>query len=413
MSEMSEHRVTMLGASWRRFEDPTRSRDPRIRALVSSLATLPGPELRPEFRTELRTQLVAIAPRIIAESARTNAPLADIVPGMAPAGATRVAAQHNDSVFARIRSISIGRPLAVVTSVLTAFVLLLGGAVWMSQKALPGDTLYGLKRASESFELATAGSDTEKARDYLKFAKTRVEEASALLSRAHVSAAGAGPQASGLDSHTANLISSTLASADHDVKSASSLLGAQAIKSKSTSPLDVMTAWAPGQVSRLDAIAAAMPDSALRTRTQSSALLVTAALTRAQDLAPQVASACLDGTVTDELGPTPEGLCTSGSITPPAGGSQTITPGQSTPAGSSAPGGEGSGSGAPQGTSSSSGATSSGSESPTSIIQLPTLLPTSTPTLPVSVDTCGVGATLGPIGIGIGLCSGLHLSLTP
>ena len=69
MTEMGEHRVALLGASWRRSEDPATSRDPRMRAVVGALATLPAPPMRAEFRAELRAQLVAITPRIVAESA--------------------------------------------------------------------------------------------------------------------------------------------------------------------------------------------------------------------------------------------------------------------------------------------------------------------------------------------------------
>jgi hypothetical protein len=411
MDEMSEHRVTMLGASWRRFEDPTRSRDPRIRALVSSLATLQGPELRPEFRTELRAQLVAIAPRVIAESA-PSAALVEIVPGRTTAAdTTRMGARHNDSILTRIRGISIGRPLAVVASVVTAFAMLLGGAVWMSQKALPGDTLYGLKRASERVELAFAGSPTDKARLYLSQAATRVQEAQGLTRRATADAAGVGPQAAGgFDSDTESLITSTLASADSDVKSASALLGQQAVDKKSTSPLDVLTAWAPGQLSRLSDLADAMPAGSLRTRTQSSAQLVTAAVTRAHELAPNVASACVDNAVADDLGPMPQGTCTSGSVLPPPGGQTSTSPHPATASSSTGTDEGPGGSESPAGSASSGSGTSTGSESPTSgLLPSLTLLPTATPTLPVTVDTCGV--TLGPIAIG--LCSGLHLSLTP
>ncbi len=80
----------------------------------------------------------------------------------------------------RLRAVRLGRPLTVTASLVTAFVVLLGGAVWMSRKALPGDTLYGLKRASERVQLATAGSDTERAQDHLDFAATRAREVQAL-----------------------------------------------------------------------------------------------------------------------------------------------------------------------------------------------------------------------------------------
>src|SRR4051794_41803783 len=79
MTAMGEHRVPLLGNAWRRNDAPAASRDPRVRAVVGALATLPAPELNAEFRAELRAQLVAITPRIVTESARTG-PMIDIVP---------------------------------------------------------------------------------------------------------------------------------------------------------------------------------------------------------------------------------------------------------------------------------------------------------------------------------------------
>jgi hypothetical protein len=407
---MSEHRVPMLGASWRRFEDPVRSRDPRVRAVVGALATLPSPEPRPEFRAELRAQLVAIAPRIVADSAPTaEAPMVDIVTGAQPARTSRArtgAPKHADGALARLRGISLGRPLAIAASVITVFALLFGGAVWMSQKALPGDTLYGLKRASESWELATAGSDTAKARDLLDFARTRADEVQGLLSRASASALGSGAQAGSVDQHTAELITATLSSADSDVRSASSLLGKQAVASRSTSPLSIMTDWAPGQLQRLRDIAAAMPDGSLRARAQSSAQVVAAAVHRAQALAPDVARGCASTSVTDALGPLPMGTCTTTGATP------TDTPGHRPSRHATRhSGGQGG-----VGTADTSGAvvpgatgttapTSGGSTSSSPIVPMPTLpLPTSTASLPVSVTSCGLGVTLGPIGVGLGTC---------
>jgi hypothetical protein len=420
MSEMSEHRVSMLGASWRRFEDPTRSRDPRVQAVVASLATLPAPAPSAEFRAELRAQLVAIAPRIIAESAQADTPMIEIVPRPAsrpsprPTGhPTRTAAsappRHADSFVARLRRFPIGRPLAIAASVVTAFALLLSGAVWMSQKALPGDTLYGLKRASESLQLATASSDKEKAQDYLDFAATRAKEVSDLLSRATASAAGLGPQAGGINAGTAKRITSALASADADVTSASALLGGQAVQSKSAKPLATMTAWAPRQLSRLNQIATASPAGSLRTSAQSSADLVTAALVRARALAPQVGCSCLQSSGTDALGPIPCLTCSAPQTTP-TGPTHAVT----VPGGRTAP--------APRSTTAAlhpTPAAASGqqvqtpnapptpttSETPTSGLHLPTIhLPLPTSSLPVSVKSCGLDASLGPIIIGLGLC---------
>jgi hypothetical protein len=414
MGEMSEHRVPMLGASWRRYEDPARSRDPRVRELVSALATLPAPAPSDTFRAELRAQLVAIAPRIIAESGDSTIELIDVAAAEPEAAPTHAAARrprHTDSVLARLRAVPIGRPLRIAVAVVATFAVLLGGAVWMSKKALPGDALYGLKRASENVQLDFAGSDTEKAKLQLAFAGNRIGEVRGLLSRAGVS--GDGAQAGGIDAHTANLIQSTLASADSDVTSASTLLTKQAVQKKSASPLDLLTAWAPKQLSRLQGIAQAMPDSALRDRTESSANLVTAAVTHAQQLAPRVASGCSSTATASPLGPLPIGACglTSGSILPPVIGGQGSSSSKPSQGSSGAAGGN-SVTVVPAGSSTNGVQPTAGepSKSSSGVVTLP---PIKTPSLPVSVSSCGINASLGPIGIGIGLCSGIHLSLHP
>jgi hypothetical protein len=387
MSEMSEHRVPMLGASWRRSEDPALSRDPRVRAVVSALATLPAPTPSDTFRAELRAQLVAIAPRIIAESAETASPTRT-----EPKPAAAAAPKHADGVLARLRGISLGRPLAVAASVITVFALLLGGAVWMSQKALPGDTLYGLKRASESFQLYLDSSPTDKAKDYLKFAQTRVDEARGLASRASAEALGSGPQAAGaVDSHTADLIASTLNSADSDVKNATSLLTKQAATSKSSSPLKIITDWAPSQLARLRSLAAAVPNASVRHQARASAWLVNAAANRAKALVPAVEKGCASTANSDSLGVVPTTGCSSGPTSVPSGPTKHTQKPRHHHRNGSTGGGPTSGPGGGQVTSGSSptpGApepSGPGSSSSTPPVHLPTV-PVSVPPLPVTVN---------------------------
>jgi hypothetical protein len=407
MSEMSEHRVPMLGASWRRSEDPALSRDPRVRAVVSALATLPAPEPSELFRAELRAQLVAIAPRIIAESApTTTAPARTETPQAAKPAPVATRPKHADGAFARLRGMSFGRPLAVVASVITVFTLLLGGAVWMSQKALPGDTLYGLKRASESVRLDLAGNDTDKAKLYLQFAGERVNEAKGLASRATADAMGGGYHAGVIDSHTADLISSTLGSADSDVKDATALLTKQAVASNSSIPLKILTDWAPSQLDRLASLAAAVPDGSLRKRAQASVWLVSAAANRAKALVPSVVNGCATASHADSLGVLPSGCGSVPTSLPTAHGSKTTKPRHP----HSSPGTDTGPVIAPI----TEGPQPSGGPQPTGVpptshvppIHLPTLpsIPLPTKSLPVSVTTCGLGVTLGPIGINLGAC---------
>src|SRR5439155_23146175 len=58
------------------------------------------------------------------------------------------------------------RPLVAIASAAAVLVLLLGVAVWMSSSSLPGDSLYGVKRASENVQLSLASGDAEKGRTY-------------------------------------------------------------------------------------------------------------------------------------------------------------------------------------------------------------------------------------------------------
>jgi hypothetical protein len=397
--------------------------------------------MRPEFRADLRAQLVAITPRIVAESGGTARPVATTAtparsrPTPQGRGASvPVRARHSDSALDRLRRVHLGRPLTIAASVLVAFALLLGGAVLLSRKALPGDALYGLKRASERLELATAGSDTEKAQDYLDFATTRAKEVQSLVGRVGHALGGvhAGAAASG---DTGSLIVSTLQSADSDVRSAARLLGNQAVRRHSAEPLTRMSDWAPGQEQRLQRIAAALSDPKLRLAALSSAHLVQQAQARAAALTAVIGCSCLSTANADALGPKP---CTACGTSAPgrSGGSPSARPTRGGGTGTAGPtkhgkprggsgggaavtgagngGGNGGGGGAPAG-----GGSSSGVPAPSGLPTLPTtppigvppLLPSS-PSLPVTASSCGASVSLPLLGgIGVGLCSGVNVQV--
>ncbi|MEP7178788.1 MAG: DUF5667 domain-containing protein [Pseudonocardiales bacterium] len=329
---MAEHRVSMLSASLRRFEDPAQSSDPRIRALVAQLATVEAaPAPRAHFRAELRAQLVAVAPRLVAEG--------PAIETRRPGGTAVKAARATDPAKLKLASaagwaskISIARPLAAVTAVIAVFALLLGGAVWVSKNALPGDTLYSLKRANENVALSLTNGDAAKGHKYLKMAGTRAEEVSALVSRSSSMAAGPGATAAGgVNAHTARLISRTLDSADSDTRSGAKLLNSKAVSSGSDDPLAIMIGWAPGQVARLDGIAGRLGLGPLHDRVIGSARVVAQAYARAIGLRPKVDCNCLNQAPTDEFGPKP---CTTGCTAAP---SPTQQPGTGTTGKSAVP----------------------------------------------------------------------------
>jgi hypothetical protein len=414
---MAEHRVSMLRASLRRRVDPARSRDPRIRAVVAQLHDLevaPAPD--PAFRAELRAQLVAVAARIIAES-ESGAVAERVDPAgkrsadvaiKAPAAAS---AKHASS---RTRRISIKRPLQIATAVVAVCALLLGGAVWMSRKAVPGENLYGLKRASERVQLAFDTDDTSRAHDRLEFARTRVDEVKTLWTRATSQALGEHATASGgVNARTAQLIDETLSSADADVTSAARTLNDQAVRNGSTNPLQTITSWAPSQLDLLAAIRSQMPAGSLYDRATASWQVVHAASTRSADLRPQVGSGCAKTTVTDRFGHVP---CTARPKSVPAPtappSSQPTAPRGSGSAGTSGRSGGNSGSNsggsAPQRSRSAGSSTARRSSAPSTTPSrskgvLPKL-PITVPSPKISVGKC-VSVSAGPLDVGVGSCS--------
>jgi hypothetical protein len=414
----------MLGAALRRRVDPSKSRDPQVRELVAALSTLEvAPPPRPDFRAELRAQLVAVTPRLVAE------------------GRDEVETEPaRTEQAAEPRRLHLRKPLIAVVGVLTAFVLLLGGAVLISQNALPGDALYGLKRASENTEYSLASGAVDRGKLKLEFAGNRIGEIGDLLSHAGAlgAAAGAVADSGQINAHTAALVRQTLGSADSDVLTASKLLTGAAVASRSAAPLGDVTSWSSNQATAMRQIVARLSGSSLQPRARHTLNLIVGATKHANALRHDLNCACLDSSPSGIYGPTPCSPCSSGkSATTGHGGSQPGTPGtksgstkssapRSHPASSStgnaphpAPRTSSTAPGAPRSSSSAGGPpppVSSGSKTPK--IPIPTTVPVSVPspggghtkthhpapTLPVGLSSCAT-LSIGPIGLPVGHCS--------
>ncbi|MBE7187744.1 DUF5667 domain-containing protein, partial [Jatrophihabitans endophyticus] len=303
-----------------RFEDPETSSDPRVRALVEKLSRVDyAPAPRPEFRSELRQQLVAIAGRVVTEGEPVAVPSTAGPAMLDPVEAAHAARSDADSAAgsqwasvsklerpARRRKDSsdrrVRRPVGLAAACVAVLVLGFSGTVWKSRSALPGDSLYGLKRASENVQLDLTTGDTARGHEYLKLATTRVQEAKDLLGQTSALASGSGDQAGGLSPQTVSLIRSTLRSANSDVTSGSSLLGTEAVKSHSARPLTIMTKWAPTELVKLKMLATAIGTGPAHASTLHSWTVVHSALARARTLTPQVTRSCA-AAPTDNYGP--------------------------------------------------------------------------------------------------------------
>jgi len=280
--------------------------------LASRLRSLPGPTPEAGFRADLRTQLVAITGRIVSESET------------APAAASAASSASVAGRTSRVRALR--RPVLALASAATVLVLLLGMAVWMSSGSLPGDSLYGVKRASENVQLSMAGSDVDKGAAYLQLAGNRVREAAKLLARPSALPAGRsrGTAAGQLSAHTASLVADTLSSADEETQHGMQLLAQAAVAQVSKNPLTKMTDWWPGQNTRMTDIRNRIPAGALRTRAQTSLGLLQRIATRTGQLRTAVGCPCLSRATADELGPVPCNPCVAAPN--PGGGTKLPVP---------------------------------------------------------------------------------------
>lgn len=350
--------------------------------LIGRLRQLPVGELPDErFKAELRSQLVAIAPRFVEESATPTAG-----PPSQPTGSRR---------FVVLR-----RPLIAFTSATAALVLLLSLAVWMAGGALPGQSLYGIKRASENFQLSVAGSDTSKGVKYLKFAHSRASESSKLI--------GAGPASPDV----ASLVASTLRTADSDTRNGVRLLGDEAVSNVSADPLTKISSWLGPQRAQIAALVPKLPAGPGRSQAVASLALLRQVAVRTSQLRAELGCTCLSTAHADNLGPLPCAGCTvrspnvpgssGGSSGLPGGGSGLpslptglpLSPGSTLPTSPSLPGLGGSGGALPSGV----------PGVPSGVPGLPSGAPSS----PVSVGTGGVSVgvpglsvSAGPGGVGI------------
>ncbi|MFF5969461.1 DUF5667 domain-containing protein [Streptomyces collinus] len=156
------------------------SEQARHLALASGLGALPKPELDPEVKVVQRAQLVAAFEAMLQEGTAGGGATDNAVPEQR----SRARGAH------RAGSLKKFRPRSRLAKGLTAGGLSVGvaasafgGVSAASSDALPGDSLYGLKRGIEDVKLGLADGADERGRVYLDHASTRLSEARRLMER--------------------------------------------------------------------------------------------------------------------------------------------------------------------------------------------------------------------------------------
>lgn len=201
---------------------------------------------------------------------------------------TKRAPVHEDMFPRRPRG---GRRLAIVAALLTGTVAVSGVSA-ASGDALPGETLYGVKRSTERAQLALAGNDLGRAQLYLEFARTRIQEAADVV----------GDDAA---------VASALSDATGELRSGTRLLGEIAVESGDPAPLDYIDLFTNEHRWVLDDLVAELDGEAFEAGEELAAMLEAAAV-RSVEL--RGALDCTEaGGDSDELGPIP-GSCAKDAV---------------------------------------------------------------------------------------------------
>jgi len=248
--------------------------------LINRLRRLPvGPVPDARFKSDLRSQLVSITARIVAESAPTlhegtRRKTAVDAPSRVQAGGRR-----RRGLFAH--------PGLSLAGLAATLVLLIVTANSMARNALPGDALYGLKRTSENLAVSMASGDVAKGKEYLAQARSRADEASALVARGS----------------NVSRIQSTLDEGNEASRSGMQSLARAAVTNVTATPLDTFDSWARQQQAALASLG-----------NQPGATAAVALLKRMQArsaaLRANIGCPCLSAANSDDLGPVPCSPCT-------------------------------------------------------------------------------------------------------
>ncbi|WP_405839452.1 DUF5667 domain-containing protein [Streptomyces platensis] len=200
----------------------------RLLAVADGLGRLPGPEMATEVKTVQRAQLIAAMEAAFAEGA--------------PSDGARVPEQRaHKGAHRATKSIGRLRPRSRLSKGLAAGGLTVGvaagafsGVAAASSDALPGDSLYGLKRGMEDLRLGMADDDSDRGQLLLDQASTRMMEVRRMMERARLA---------DLDHEALGEIRKALAGIRHDAGEGHRLLHAAYERDGSLDPIQALNSF--------------------------------------------------------------------------------------------------------------------------------------------------------------------------
>ncbi|MFI1890040.1 DUF5667 domain-containing protein [Streptomyces jumonjinensis] len=201
----------------------------RLLALATGLGELPRPEMDPEVKVVQRAQLVAAMEAMLQEGTAA---------GSAAEGPTvpeQRTGRHRASPLRRLRPRSRwSKGLAAGGLTVGVAAGALSGVAAASSDALPGDTLYGLKRGMEDIRLGMADGESDRGELYLDQASTRLSEARRLMERG---------RAGDLDHESLGEVRRALNGMRHDAREGHRLLHAAYERDGSLGPIQKLNSF--------------------------------------------------------------------------------------------------------------------------------------------------------------------------
>ncbi|SDL34562.1 DUF5667 domain-containing protein [Streptomyces indicus] len=197
----------------------------RMLALADGLAELPKPEMDPEVKVVQRAQLVAAMEAMFAGG--------EADPSV-PEQRSRKGA-HRASPMRKFRPRSrLSKGIAAGGLTVGVAAGAFSGVAAASSDALPGDSLYGLKRGMEDLKLGMADNDSSRGELYLDQASTRLYEARRLMERGRAGA---------LDHESVGEVRRALSGMKHDASEGHRLLSEAYARDGSLAPIQALSSF--------------------------------------------------------------------------------------------------------------------------------------------------------------------------
>ncbi|MDT9681566.1 DUF5667 domain-containing protein [Streptomyces sp. TRM76323] len=234
------------------------SEQSRLLALANGLGELPKPTMDPEVKAVQRAQLVAAMEAMFQEgTAPGDAPADPTVPEQRTSSGRGA---HRAGALRRLRPRSRwSKGLAAGGLTVGVAAGAFGGVAAASSDALPGDSLYGLKRGMEDLKLGLADDEADRGEIHLDHASTRLSEARRLLERV---------RSGELDHESLNEIRRTLSGMQHHVSEGHRLLRLAYERDGRIAPMATLDSFARSHRGTWDGLRAKLPPQLTDVRDQ-------------------------------------------------------------------------------------------------------------------------------------------------